>query len=62
MDRSSNESGCVMDLIFSFPEPECLKIEYALRFRFKASNNEAKYETCKVMTSTSDESLIVGYL
>lgn len=31
-------------MIFSFPKPECLRIEYTLQFRFKASNNEVEYE------------------
>ena len=42
MDGSSNDEGSGADLILINPEGH--RMHYALRFRFKASNNEAEYE------------------
>ena len=42
MDRSSNDGGLRASLILVSPEGH--QIHCALRFGFKASNNEAKYE------------------
>lgn len=45
MDGSSNDNICKVGLILSSPKPKCLRIEYVLLLEFKASNNEAEYET-----------------
>ncbi|XP_077242568.1 uncharacterized protein LOC143883090 [Tasmannia lanceolata] len=42
VDGSSSKTGCGADLILTGPEDFVL--DYALRFRFRASNNEAEYE------------------
>ena len=42
VDGSSNEGGSGAGLILVSPEGH--RVHCALRFRFKASNNEAKYE------------------
>ena len=42
MDGSSNKGGFGAGLILVSPEGH--RMHYALRFRFKASNNEAEYE------------------
>ena len=42
MDGSSNDGGSGVSLILVSPEGH--RMNCALRFRFKASNNEAKYE------------------
>ena len=42
VDGSSNEGGLGADLILVSPEGH--QMHCALRFRFKASNNEAEYE------------------
>lgn len=42
MDRSSNMNGNRVSLLLI--SPDCMKFEHALRFKFSASNNEAKYE------------------
>ncbi|KAM1600415.1 hypothetical protein ACFX15_024030 [Malus domestica] len=42
VDGSSNQQGCGAGLILT--TPDIVAIEYALRFKFKASNNEAEYE------------------
>ena len=42
MDGASNAQGNRAGLILT--SPEGIDIEYALRFRFQASNNEAEYE------------------
>ena len=42
MDESSNDGGSGASLILISPEGQ--RIYCALRFRFKASNNEAEYE------------------
>ena len=42
MDGSSNDGGSGASLILVSPEGH--RIHYALRFGFKASNNEAEYE------------------
>ena len=43
MDRSSNQQGSGAGVILEGPDG--LLIEQALRFAFKASNNQAKYES-----------------
>ncbi|KAM2939235.1 hypothetical protein FF1_038931 [Malus domestica] len=42
VDGSSNQQGCVAGLVLTTPDK--VAIEYALRFKFKALNNEAEYE------------------
>ncbi|XP_077251991.1 uncharacterized protein LOC143891254 [Tasmannia lanceolata] len=42
LDGSSNKSGCGADLILTGPDD--FTADYALRFGFHASNNEAEYE------------------
>ncbi|KAM1018412.1 hypothetical protein PS2_039644 [Malus domestica] len=42
VDGSSNQQGCGAGLFLTTPDK--VAIEYALRFKFKASNNEAEYE------------------
>ncbi|KAM1696492.1 hypothetical protein ACFXTN_028016 [Malus domestica] len=42
VDGSSNQQGCGARLVFTTPNK--VAMEYALRFKFKASNNKAKYE------------------
>ena len=42
VDGASNSSGCSARLILA--NPDGLTLEYALRFSFSASNNQAKYE------------------
>ena len=42
MDVSSNENGSDVGIILV--SPDNFKITNALRFKFKASNNEAEYE------------------
>ncbi|KAM1978246.1 hypothetical protein ACFX16_014955 [Malus domestica] len=42
VDGSSNQQGCGAGLVFMTPDK--VAIEYALRFKFKTSNNEAEYE------------------
>ncbi|XP_004301972.1 PREDICTED: uncharacterized protein LOC101291061 [Fragaria vesca subsp. vesca] len=42
VDGSSNQSGSGAGLVLTTPQND--ELEYALRFNFKASNNEAKYE------------------
>ncbi|XP_077228399.1 uncharacterized protein LOC143861356 [Tasmannia lanceolata] len=42
VDGSSNKSGCGAGLILTGPDD--FTADYALRFGFRASNNEAKYE------------------
>lgn len=44
MDGSFNDINYGMGLVLSSLKSEHLKIEYALRLGFKASNNEVKYE------------------
>ena len=44
VDGSSNQAGSGAGLILISPEPERAELNYALRFQFKASNNEAEYE------------------
>ncbi|KAI5330104.1 hypothetical protein L3X38_029501 [Prunus dulcis] len=41
-DGSANQQGCGAGLVLTTPDG--LKIEYALRFNFRTSNNEAEYE------------------
>ncbi|KAM1021756.1 hypothetical protein ACFX2A_043865 [Malus domestica] len=43
VDGSSNQQGCGAGLVLTTPDK--VAIEYALRFKFKASNNEAEYES-----------------
>ncbi|XP_034213039.1 uncharacterized protein LOC117625615 [Prunus dulcis] len=42
VDGSANQQGCGAGLVLTTPDG--LKIEYALRFDFRTSNNEAEYE------------------
>ena len=42
VDGSSIANGCGARIIFQSPEGD--KFEYAIRFQFQASNNEAEYE------------------
>ncbi|KAM1464574.1 hypothetical protein ACFXTO_044206 [Malus domestica] len=42
VDGSSNQQGCGAGLVLTTPDK--VAMEYALRFKFKASNNEAEYE------------------
>ena len=42
VDRAANAQGSGAGLILTYPEG--IDIEYALRFGFQASNNEAEYE------------------
>ena len=42
VDGSSTKNGCGAGIIYESPEGD--KFEYALRFKFQASNNEAEYE------------------
>ncbi|KAI5343733.1 hypothetical protein L3X38_011609 [Prunus dulcis] len=42
VDGSANQQGCGAGLVLATPDG--LKIEYALRFNFRTSNNEAEYE------------------
>ena len=42
VDGSSNQQGCGASLVLTTPDKVAMK--YALRFKFKASNNEAEYE------------------
>ena len=42
VDGASNSQGSGAGLILT--SPDRIDVEYALRFRFKASNNEAEYE------------------
>ncbi|KAM2633640.1 hypothetical protein EV1_024239 [Malus domestica] len=43
VDGSSDQQGCGAGLVFMTHDK--VAMEYALRFKFKASNNEAEYET-----------------
>ncbi|KAM1094380.1 hypothetical protein ACFX10_009407 [Malus domestica] len=42
VDGLSNQQGCGAGLVFTTPDKVAMK--YALRFKFKASNNKAEYE------------------
>ena len=42
VDGSSTKNGCGAGVIYESPEGD--RYEYALRFKFQASNNEAEYE------------------
>ncbi|KAM1440333.1 hypothetical protein ACFXTO_008592 [Malus domestica] len=42
VDGSSNQQGCGVGLVLTTPDK--VAMEYVLRFKFKASNNEAEYE------------------
>ncbi|KAI5333950.1 hypothetical protein L3X38_024082 [Prunus dulcis] len=42
VDGSANQQGCGAGLVLTTPDGQ--KIEYALRFDFRTSNNEAEYE------------------
>lgn len=48
VDESSNDQGSGAGLILTSLEPKRLRIEYALRLDFKASNNEMEYEALLV--------------
>lgn len=40
--RIGDQAGCCVGIILISPEKD--ELEFALRFKFKASNNEAKYD------------------
>ncbi|CAL2227550.1 unnamed protein product [Prunus armeniaca] len=42
VDGSANEQGCGAGLVLTTPDRS--KVEYALQFNFRTSNNEAEYE------------------
>lgn len=42
VDSSANQQGCGAGLMLT--SPSGVKMEYALRFNFRTSNNEAEYE------------------
>ncbi|CAL8085886.1 unnamed protein product [Prunus armeniaca] len=42
VDGSANQQGCGAGLVLTTPDGG--KVEYALRFNFRTSNNDAKYE------------------
>ncbi|CAL9020767.1 unnamed protein product, partial [Prunus brigantina] len=42
VDSLANQQGCGAGLVLT--KPDGVKIEYALRFNFRTSNNEAEYE------------------
>ena len=44
IDGSFNTHGSRAGLVLTTPVPDKAKIEYALRFSFRASNNKAEYE------------------
>ena len=44
MDWSSNEHGCDAGFVLTSPLSKCVKVKYAVRLGFKASNNESEYE------------------
>ncbi|KAM2646732.1 hypothetical protein TB1_000053 [Malus domestica] len=46
VDGSSNQQGCEAGLVLTTPDK--VAMEYALHFKFKVSNNEAKYEALLV--------------
>ncbi|KAM1786961.1 hypothetical protein ACFX14_039537 [Malus domestica] len=46
VDGSSNQHGCGAGLVLTTPDK--VAMEYALRFKFKASNNEVEYEALLV--------------
>ena len=46
VDESSNKQGSGAGIILTTPEG--IQLEYALRFGFQASNNEAEYGTLLV--------------
>ena len=46
VDGSSNSQGSGAGIILTTPDG--IQLEYALRFRFQASNNEAEYEALLV--------------
>jgi len=70
VDESSNQQGSGADVILEGPDG--LLIEQALRFAFKASNNQAEYETliagmllvkemgAKSLLAKSDSLLVTG--
>lgn len=45
VDGVVNEQGYEAGLIFTSPNLEYVSIEYAIHLSFKATNNEAEYET-----------------
>ncbi|CAL9026182.1 unnamed protein product [Prunus brigantina] len=70
VDGSTNQQGCGAGLVLTTPEGG--KIEYALRFSFRTSNNEAEYEallaglrlarsmSARQISTHSDSQLIVN--
>ncbi|CAL8174574.1 unnamed protein product [Prunus armeniaca] len=72
VDGSANQQGCGAGLVLTTPDGG--KVEYALRFNFRTSNNEAKYEallaglrlaksmSAKQISIHSDSQLIVNQI
>ncbi|XP_008245090.1 PREDICTED: uncharacterized protein LOC103343199 [Prunus mume] len=72
VDGSSTQQGCGAVLVFTTPDGA--KVEYALRFNFRTSNNEAEYEAllaslrlaksmrAKQISIYSDSQLIVNQI
>lgn len=48
VDGSSNDGSYCTGLVLSSPVPKCLRKEYELRVKFKASNNKAECEALLV--------------
>ena len=42
MDESSHQHGCGVGLVLQIPSSE--QIEYSIRIKFEATNNEVEYE------------------
>ncbi|CAL2224572.1 unnamed protein product [Prunus armeniaca] len=71
-DGSANQQGCRADLVLTTPDG--VKMEYAIRFNFRTSNNEAEYEailaglwlaksmSVKQISIHSDSQLIVNQI
>ncbi|CAL2267229.1 unnamed protein product [Prunus armeniaca] len=72
VDGSANQQGCGAGLVLTTPDG--CKVEYALRFNFRTSNNEAEYEallaglrlarsmSAKQISIHSDSQLIVNQI
>ncbi|CAL9020651.1 unnamed protein product, partial [Prunus brigantina] len=72
VDGSANQQGCGAGLVITTPDGS--KVEYALRFNFRTSNNEAEYEallaglrlaksmSVKQISIHSDSQLIVNQI
>ena len=55
VDVSSNPLECGARLILKGPEKHHIQLEYALLFKFKASNNEDEYEALITMLKLAKE-------